>query len=650
MKFLSLLTTTLALGFGIGAARADSGTFTNSAGISIQDTAAPTAASPYPSTINVSGLSGIISKVTVKYTGLTHGYPSDIDMMLVAPDGTRAVIFSDAGGKFPVSNLTVTLDDGAASSLPNDSAIASGSYRPTNYSTGDTFPAPAPSTPAAVLLSTFNGLNPSGVWSLYVVDDSISDSGSIGSWSLTITTAQPIQPGQLVISEFRLRGTNGANDEFVEVHNATDSALTVQGVDGSSGYALAASDGVARFVIPNGTVIPARGHFLGVNSGGYSLASHPAGNGTTATGDATWTTDIPDNAGLALFRTSVAANFTLANRLDAVGSTSEANTLYKEGTGYGALSSFAIDSSFYRELLATGAVRDSGNNSKDFVFVDTNGTSAGAGQRLGAPGPENLSSPGRLLTGPPLLRQLVDPGAAFNAAPNRSRDFTSDPANNGIFGSIQFSRKFVNATGGNLTRLRFRVIDLNTFPSPSNVADLRPRSSSNSTVTLSAGGSVTIGGTTLEQPPSQPNGGGFNSTFTAGTVTLASPLANGASINLRFLFGIQQTGSFRIALLPETLPLASSGIWVISGQTDSAAVEVETVPLSSILSVTRAAPNANLTYQCALGIPFQLQSSTDLSTWTDLGSTIAGSGQTENYTHSNGGILGKRFYRLQQVP
>ena len=36
---------------------------------------------------------------------------------------------------------------------------------------------------------------------------------------------------------------------------------------------------------------------------------------------------------------------------------------------------------------------DTNNNATDFYFVDTNGTSAGAGQRLGAPGPENLASP-----------------------------------------------------------------------------------------------------------------------------------------------------------------------------------------------------------------------------------------------------------------
>src|SRR5204863_2708118 len=142
--------------------------------------------------------------------------------------------------------------------------------------------------------------------------------------------------------------------------------------------ALAASSGGIRFTIPNGTVIPARGHYLGVNSVAYSLASYPAGSGTTATGDATYTTEIPDNAGIALFNTANPANFTLANRLDAVGSTAESNTLYKEGTGYPALTQFNLEYAFYRDL-SSGRPKDTDNNAADFLFVDTQATQAGAG-------------------------------------------------------------------------------------------------------------------------------------------------------------------------------------------------------------------------------------------------------------------------------
>src|SRR4030095_3858956 len=297
-----------------------------------------------------------------------------------------------------------------------------------------------------------------------------------------------------------------------------------------TGYAIAASDGVVRCSIPNGTVIPARGHYLCVNSVGYGLASYPAGNGTTATGDATYTTDIPLNAGIALFNNNTGGgSYSLANRFDAVGSTSEANTLYKEGTGYPAISNFSIDDSFVRDTCGKGGAvnllgpctlftpKDTDNNAADFYFVDTNGTSAGAGQRLGAPGPENLSSP--VSTGSSFAQAPLDTCVSNFSPPNFVRDSTSDPLNNSTFGTIAIRRTFINNTGGNVTRLRFRVTDLDTFPAASGFADLRPRSSTAVVVTVdrvpcgSGTSNVTVQGTTLEQPPSQPNGGGFNSSM-----------------------------------------------------------------------------------------------------------------------------------------
>jgi hypothetical protein len=375
---------------------------------------------------------------------------------------------------------------------------------------------------------------------------------------------------QLIISEFRVRGPNGANDEFIELYNNSGADHTVASGGASTGYAVVASNGVARCVVPNGTVIPNRGHYLCVNSVGYSLASYPAGNGTTATGDATYTTDIPDNAGIAIFNTSVAADFTLANRLDAVGSTSEANTLYKEGTGYPALTPFSIDYSFYRDNCGkSGSIttfgncsistpKDTNNNAVDFVFVDTNGTSAGAGQRLGAPGPENLSSP--IQRNASFAVDPLDICVSTSSPPNRVRAFTSDPANNSTFGTLDIRKTVTNNTGGNVTRVRWRIIDLTTFPAPSGIADLRPRTSTAVVVTVdrapcgSGTSNVTVQGTTLEQPPSQPNGSGFNGSLSSGTVTLATPLANGATLDVRFLLGIQQTGSFKFFINVEALP------------------------------------------------------------------------------------------------
>ena len=61
--------------------------------------------------------------------------------------------------------------------------------------------------------------------------------------------------GQLVISEFRVRGPNGLNDEFIEIANVSGADHTVAALSGT-GYGIAASNGVTRCSIPTGTVIP----------------------------------------------------------------------------------------------------------------------------------------------------------------------------------------------------------------------------------------------------------------------------------------------------------------------------------------------------------------------------------------------------------
>jgi hypothetical protein len=173
------------------------------------------------------------------------------------------------------------------------------------------------------------------------------------------------------------------------------------------------------------------------------------------------------------------------------------------------------------------------------------------------PGPKNLSSPIQRTSqfaGPNL-----DSTVSSTSPPNRVRDFTSDPVNNSTFGTLDIRKRIINNTGAPVTRLRFRVVDITTFPVPPGYADLRPRTSTLVVVSgINDAGhlpgiqrssdhpcTVNVQGTTLEQPPSQPNGGAFNSTLSSGTVTLALPLAAGASINVRFLLGIQQTGTFK---------------------------------------------------------------------------------------------------------
>jgi len=166
--------------------------FSNSTAITIPNN--PGVISPYPSTISVSGLAGLVTDVDVTLFSISHSRPDDLDILLVGPGGQTVIILSDACGNVNPGGVSYTFSDQAASLLgntdPNVNCITTGTYQPVNYDAGDTFGAPAPGPAYGTALSNFNGTNPNGTWSLYVVDDITTGSiGTIGGgWSLTITT------------------------------------------------------------------------------------------------------------------------------------------------------------------------------------------------------------------------------------------------------------------------------------------------------------------------------------------------------------------------------------------------------------------------------------------------------------------------------
>jgi uncharacterized repeat protein (TIGR01451 family) len=273
---------------------------TNSSAIAILDNAA---ASPYPSAIVLSGITGTVTKVTATLRGLSHTYPDDIDILLVGPNGQNVLLMSDTGDSSTVTNLTLTFDDAAASSLPDASLITSGTYKPTNFDTNtDNFPSPVPTGPFGNSLSVFNGLNPNGAWMLYVQDDAAVDVGTIArGWSLSLTVARPscctgIPPSaDLVISEtatpslvnaggtvtFGASVTNtGPNDAtFVSVTNLLPASLSFGSANASQG-SWAVSNGVITFAlgtVTNGgtAVLSVTGvaNAAGILSSGFTVAS-----------------------------------------------------------------------------------------------------------------------------------------------------------------------------------------------------------------------------------------------------------------------------------------------------------------------------------------------------------------------------------------
>ena len=195
----------------LGALGAQAANFTGGA-LTLNDGAA---ANPYPSTVAVSGLNNIPASgnnvtITINNFSLPTGRPDDIDMLLVSPTGASLIFWSDVGGNATTAvNVTISVSDAAAAYLPDAGTLASGAFKPTNESTAqDNFAQyGAPAGPygnpggatvgagAGSFASSFNGTNPNGAWSLYVLDDTAapgSTAGSISSWSLSINATSAV--------------------------------------------------------------------------------------------------------------------------------------------------------------------------------------------------------------------------------------------------------------------------------------------------------------------------------------------------------------------------------------------------------------------------------------------------------------------------
>jgi uncharacterized repeat protein (TIGR01451 family) len=277
-------------------------TFTNPAAIIIPDHGGAT---PYPSTINVSGITGLVSKVTVALSGVTHGFPDDLDILLVGPTGRRLVLMSDAGGGHDITNLNLSFEDGRPA-LPDSTPIGAGSYAATDYEAGEAFPPPAPAGPAGSALSVFNGTNPEGTWSLYVVDDSTGDAGSIaGGWSLSITLVDTVNPtADLVI------GITDAPDPLF-----IGSGLTY-GIGVTNNGPLAATGVTVTDVLPAGlNLVSASSSQGSINTNGGIVTGNLGALGVGSV--ATVTIRVaPSTAGQIVNSASVAANETDLNSGD----------------------------------------------------------------------------------------------------------------------------------------------------------------------------------------------------------------------------------------------------------------------------------------------------------------------------------------------
>lgn len=278
----------------VGGAFCNTGSFpiNDGAGVGVTGTA-----NPYPSQVVVSGVSGNVGTVTVQLRNVTHSAADDIDILLVGPGGQTFVVVSDSGGGIltgtELSNVTVTFTDAAATaaadSTPWGAPNTSVSLRPADYNDGtDDFPAPAPAGPyglpapagSATLGSVFGGTAAAGTWKLYIADDVVADTGTVGDgWCLNLTV--PVSAG---------------DDTYDAVSGTTLNVAAPGVLANDGGYPAPTATAIAGGPTAQGGTVTlnTNGSFSYDAAAGFTgtdTFTYTAGNGTT-TDTATVTIDV----------------------------------------------------------------------------------------------------------------------------------------------------------------------------------------------------------------------------------------------------------------------------------------------------------------------------------------------------------------------
>ena len=400
-----------------------------------------------------------------------------------------------------------------------------------------------------------------------------SDSNSMNdATSFTSTVGQPppapLQAGEVLISEFRLSGPGGSEDDYIELYCNRNTDCNISGISLRAYDPTQAGDFTLTF--PDETVIPARHYLLVGDSRDYSLSGYASVIDFDLALNQPPTPPEPepppapfyfyDNEGFQLVGSDE------PTIIDSVGFAGGGNDVqYVEGTGLQRASSRPLDQYAYvrkRTMSTNGLPQDTNNNSDDFVLVSVTGNAHSGITNppvLGAPGPQGLSSP-ITLTNAQLTAALTDPTKSKEEDPNRVR------VGEGNSGTLSLRRSFTNNSGlGEFFYIGFRVIEASTLNSPNNLgepqADLRLISSSETTAEVpSRGGLVTIFGTVLEYDdlcpcaePQQPNGGGLNSSV---YVDPGQSESFPSTFDAQFKFNVITAGAYRFYIYAEAIPFS----------------------------------------------------------------------------------------------
>lgn len=281
MKRLFQLLFLLAASVGLRAPAATY-TFNNSPSgdITFAGTGSDRRSSVFPSSVTASGIpAGTVTSVKVTLNGLNVARPDDMEMVLVSPSGAKLVFWSDNGtATTPLVGATVTLDDAAATLLPDATAVSSGSsYQPScvdslsNIATvfataGVSISSPGDcATPrgTATFTTKFAGAfttavsgsvnNPNGTWQLYTIDDvagtdTVAAGGTsrFSGWTLTIVADATTFATTTTVTSSQASSATGSSVTFTAtVLKQTDSSAVTSGTVTFTEGATTLASGVA---------------------------------------------------------------------------------------------------------------------------------------------------------------------------------------------------------------------------------------------------------------------------------------------------------------------------------------------------------------------------------------------------------------------
>lgn len=182
--------------------------FSNNAPITIPGSGIAT---PYPSTINVSGASAATG-LRVRLKNFTHSFPADVGVLLVAPDGQSHQLIAPSPGSpgNPVSGITLTFENDAQTPLPNP--LITGTFR--SAGGNQAYDAPANTFPRRNNLGSLT-VTLNGTWRLFVQDFAAGDFGSFaGGWEIEFFDIPQPRPSNAFTYQGRLDG--GIADGFID--------------------------------------------------------------------------------------------------------------------------------------------------------------------------------------------------------------------------------------------------------------------------------------------------------------------------------------------------------------------------------------------------------------------------------------------------